>query len=341
MWQETTARPRNLKIWQDELDSFVPPRVLDFHVHLFNRATLPPSQRYDCAGHPIEQYGIEQLAGDLAAAYPGRETSAVCFGMPHAEYSLPENNRYVAAACDGKRFFPFRLLDPAEPPDAVRDDIIRSRFLGLKPYLNYVRKPDPNDVQIAEMLPDPIMRIADELGLIVMLHIPRTGRLADPLNREQVLRLCRQFPRARVVLAHIGRAYYLSGIVGHLEPFIDQANCYIDLAMLNNHDVLEYAFEVFPPDRILYGTDIPIALAPGKSVEINDQYTYVTPVPWKLSISDDHRKLRFTSFLYEELRAIRRAAERAGATRQFIEDLFYNNGISLLNSAMAAAGGPA
>ncbi|HQH74654.1 MAG TPA: hypothetical protein PK360_21435 [bacterium] len=89
----------------------------------------------------------------------------------------------------------------------------------------------------------------------------------------------------------------------------------------------------FPADRILYGTDIPLALAPGKSVEINDQYTYVTPVPWELSISDDHGKLRFTSFLYEELRAVKKAVERLDLPREFTRGLFYDNGMKLLKRA--------
>ena len=39
----------------------------------------------------------------------------------------------------------------------------------------------------AEMLPDWIMEIANELELIVMLHIPRKQRLADSLNQKQVV----------------------------------------------------------------------------------------------------------------------------------------------------------
>ena len=66
-----------------------------------------------------------------------------------------------------------------------------------------------------------------------------------------------------------------------------------------------------------------LRVRPGKSVEINDQYTYVTPVPWELSISDDHKKLVFTSFVYEELRAIRKAVERLGLDRSFVEGLFF------------------
>ena len=84
--------------------------------------------------------------------------------------------------------------------------------------------------------------------------------------------------------------------------------------------------------RLLYGTDIPIAIAPGKAVEINNQYTYVTPVPWELSISDDHEKLVFTSFLYEELRAIKTAVERLQLSHWFVQRLFWDNGVQLLKS---------
>ncbi|MBM3289142.1 MAG: hypothetical protein FJY92_03235 [Candidatus Hydrogenedentes bacterium] len=100
--------------------------------------------------------------------------------------------------------------------------------------------------------------------------------------------------------------------------------------MVNHWEVMEHLFATVDSKKVLYATDIPIALAPGKSVEINDQYTYVTPVPWPLSISDDHQKLQFTGFLYEELRAIKKATDRLGLTHAFIEDLFFENGMRLL-----------
>ncbi len=332
MWRETTKHERNERIWREELEEFVPHRVLDFHVHVFNQATLPAGQTYPCAGHAISKYDYDDLRADLADAYPGRETYAVCFGLPHVEYDRAENNRYVAAGADGKRFYPFRLIGPAEDPAEVRRDIVESGFLGLKPYLDYVGKDDPNQVEIHEMLPAGIMEAADALGLIVMLHIPRKGRLADPLNQRQIVELATAWPRAKIVLAHIGRAYFLKNVVGHLEALKDLPNVYFDLAMLNNWEVLEYLFSQVAAEKVLYATDTPIALAPGKSVEINDHYTYVTPVPWHLSISDEHRKLVFTSFLYEELRAIRKAAGRLGLGREFVEGVFFTHGMRLLES---------
>lgn len=336
MWRETTQYERNRRIFDEEFESFLPPKILDFHVHVMNAGVVPAGETYSNAGYPLTKYDIDDLGRDLGELYPGRETFAVCFGMPHTAYDQQRNDAYLAEVCDHKRFFPLRLFDPMnDTPEGVRADLEARRFLGLKPYLNYVRKPNLNDVEIHEMLPAWVMEIVNDLGLLVMLHIPRKERLADALNQRQIMELCERYPRARVILAHVGRAYYLKNVAGYLDNLKDLPNCYYDLAMLNHWEVLEYLFGQVDPAKILYATDTPIAVAPGKSVEINHQYTYVTPVPWDLSISDDHKKIQFTSFAYEELRAIRRAVERSGLGRAFVAGVFYDNGMRLLHEVLA------
>jgi len=334
MWQQTTQHGPNMAIFREEFDDFLPDRILDFHVHVFNAGILPDGETYSCAGHPLLQYDLEDLKRDLVGMYPGRDTAAVCFGMPHVDYLKPVNDNYIAKACDCKQFFPLRLLDPLnDTADALREDLDAGRFIGIKPYLNYVRKPNPNDVEIHEMLPSWAMQAVDERGLIVMLHIPRKDRLADPLNQKQIIELCNSYPRAKVILAHVGRAYFMKNILGHLDNLKSIPNLYFDLAMVGHWEVMEYLFQQVDAHKILYGTDAPIAWAPGKSVEINDQYTYVTPVPWHLSISDDHGKLEFTSFAYEEIRAIKKAVQRTGKGDDFVEGLFWDNGMAVLNEA--------
>jgi len=330
MWRETTKHERNMKIFKEEFDAFLPEKILDFHVHINNREIFRNNEGFVCGGHQAEKYDLDDLSQDMTECYPDRETFAVCFGGPNPKYDNRNNDKYVAENCDKKRFFPFRLFDPTEDPQAVKKDIVEQGFMGIKPYLTFVRKEDPNDVEIREMLPDWMMEIANELELIIMLHIPRKQRLADPLNQEQLVDLCERYPKARMVMAHVGRAYYMKNVVGYLDKLKGLPNLWYDVSMVNNWEVLEYLFQNVPQEKLLYATDTPIALAPGKSVEINDQYTYVTPVPWVLSISDDHEKLVFTSFLYEELRAIKKAVERCGLDRSFVEALFYDNGAKLL-----------
>lgn len=332
VWKETIKYERNLKIFKEELEDFLPSKILDFHVHVFPKDVLPSGhEKFSCAGHKIEQYSFEELKEDFANFYPERDCYAVCFGMPEREYNTHSNNEYIAKFCDHKHFFLLRLLRPEDDPEIVAKKVREKSFLGFKPYLNYVNK-KVEDVEINDMLSRRLMEIADKFSLIIMLHIPRKGRLADPINQRQIVELAENYPKTKIVLAHIGRAYFLKNIVGHLDKIKHFSNVYYDLAMLNNWEVLEYLFDNVESCKILYGTDTPIALAPGKSVEINNQYTYVTPVPWKLSISDDHKKLIFTSFLYEELRAIKKAVKRLNLSKSFIKDIFYNNGMKLLKS---------
>lgn len=331
MWRETTKHERNRRIFDEEFEGFLPRRILDFHVHVMNAGVAPADKPLSCAGHPIAEYALPELTEDLAALYPGRETKAVCFGFPDPGYDFAANNAYLASECDRERYFALRLFDPlSDTPEKLPSELVAGHFHGIKPYPDYVRKPNLNDVEIDEMLPAWAMEVVDALGLIVMLHIPRKGRLADPLNQRQVVTLCGRYPRAKIVLAHIGRAYFLKNVVGHLDALRELPNLYFDLAMLNHWEVMEHLFQRAAPERILYGTDVPISLAPGKSVEINDQYTYVTPVPWALSISDEHSKLAFTSFAYEELRAIKKAVERCGLDEGFVQGIFFKNGMRLL-----------
>jgi hypothetical protein len=331
MWRETTQHERNRIIWEEELESFVPDQILDFHVHIWNAGVAPEGKPFSCGGHPITKYDFDDLRGDLELTFPRRNTKAVCFGFPDPTYNLVANNDYIAEHAGENDCFALRLLDPLnDTPDTVNADLASRQFLGLKPYPDYVRKPDLNEVTVEEMLPPWAMEIADAHRAIIMLHIPRRERLADALNQAHVAAYCERYPNTAIVLAHIGRAYFLKNVLGKLDHLREFPNLYVDLAMVNHWEVMEYTFAQFPLDRILFGSDIPIALAPGKSVEINDQYTYVTPVPWKLSISDEHRKLRFTSFLYEELRAIKKAATRLELDEDAVRSIFYGNGIRLL-----------
>ena len=331
MWRETTKHERNLKIFREEIDPWLPERVLDFHVHVITPEAIPEDYTYTVCGHETPGYDLDELRRDLPEVYPGRETAAVCFGHPYPRYDNAAQNRYLAEKCDHRRFFPLRIYDTLEDdPEDVRRDLIEGRFYGIKPYLTFLRKQDPNEVEILEMLPDTLMRVIDELGLIVMLHIPRRERLADARNQEQLPILCERYPNAKIVLAHVGRAYFERNIVGRIDRLIGLDNLWFELAMVSSPDVLEYLFRTAATERILYATDAPIAIAPGKSVEINHQYTYVTPTPWRLSISDDHGKLVFTSFLYEELRGIDKAVRRLGLGDAFLRAIFWDNGAALL-----------
>jgi hypothetical protein len=330
-WNTPLERDYNLRILQEELNEFLPEKIFDAHVHVAPPDGFRPGHPYICGGVPITGYTYEELAEDQATVFPGRHCEALCFGFPFPELNRESHNCYVGEGADFRRFFPLRLLDPhRDNSEAVNADLDRFGFLGFKPYPDYARPNDIPNAEIPEMLPDWAMAIAHERRLLVMLHIPRPKRLEDPLNRRQLVDLCKRWPGATVILAHVGRSYYLRGVTGFLEELRDLPNLYFDTAMVQHWEVLAYLFRHVPIHKVLFGSDIPIALAQGKAVEINHQYTYVTPRPWSLSICDEQKRLRFTSFLNEELRAIQLAARSAQLSEAEIAAFFYGTARSLV-----------
>ena len=300
MWRDAAFVEKNARIFREEFESFLPGKLLDFHVHLVNEATgagLPP---FPAGGHPLTKYDLGDFEEDVATALPRRDVSAVCFGMPDPKYDWRENNSYVASVAS-ERYAALRLFSPIEDtPETLAADIRTGRFKGLKPYPDFANPKAPGSTEVRDVIPEWCMEMADRHGLAIMLHIPRKERLADGKNLAQIAEYARRFRNARIVIAHVGRAYFLKNVVGNIERF---------------------------------GSDAPIAFAPGKSVEINDGYTYVTPVPWDLSIQDTKGRVAFTSFLYEEIRAVKKAVMRAGEGDDFVTALFHDNGARLLSSA--------
>ena len=114
----------------------------------------------------------------------------------------------------------------------------------------------------------------------------------------------------------------------HIEDFIKFPNAYFDTAMINHAGVLKYTFDHFPAERILFGSDAPIALLRGKSVEINHQYAYLMGENYAIgtSIIDTEHAVDFTTFYFEQLRAIIEAAPA-----DTLEKVLYSNAQKLFN----------
>jgi uncharacterized protein len=332
-WKETTSNPKNMEIYNNEIRDFLPNEILDFHTHVMNKTTLP-------AGHPgvpvpggfVNEYTVEELIDDMRLVFPDKKFSAVIMGTPEKDFDTTSNNKYIAGFSKREEVYPLRLVRPEENPEDVYNDIINNGYYGFKPYLNYVDTKSKNDIEIMDMMPPEIMEIANETGRILMLHIPRPSRLADPLNQEQILKYAAEYPNVKIVLAHVGRAFYMKSIINQLDRISTFPNIYFDISAVSHWEVLEYLFARFDRSRLMYGTDTPIGLMGLSSVELNNQYTYISSKPWPLSISDDHQKLKFTCFAYEMIRAVKKAVTRVGLNESFIEDLYFRNGKRLLDS---------
>ena len=338
MEQQPDYSDADRQVYARELEPFLPKKIFDAHVHLFDQSCFAPGHMFppkNCYHKFGGTFTMDDYLSWTATLLPGRELYLNSFGHPAPEADRDASAHFTGMASDNRHFFGMALVSPHDSAEAVAKRIEENRLIGYKPYLQFVDWKKPADVTINDMLPETQMQMANDRGLAVTLHIPRAQRLADPVNQEQMTALCRRYPGAKIIFAHIGRAYYLNNVRGFLHAIADCANAYVDTAMVNHPGVLEYTFTNFPRDRILFGSDAPIAFLRGKSVEINNQYAYLMGEDYEIgtSIFDAEHVVDFTFFFYEQLRGIKLAAERAGLSRNEVEGVFFNNADRLFTQA--------
>jgi predicted TIM-barrel fold metal-dependent hydrolase len=170
----------------------------------------------------------------------------------------------------------------------------------------------------------------DEVGGIVMLHIPRAGRLRDPVNLAQLVEIDRKYPRAKVIVAHVGRAYCPEDIGEAMSILKNTKNLMFDFSANTLDLAMEKCIEAVGTKRVMFGSDMPYTKM--RMYRICESGNYVNVVPRGLygDVSGDSHMREtdesdITLFMYEELLAFRRAALRLGLTQDDINDIMYNN----------------
>jgi len=328
----------DLPIYQREIEPILPPTFFDFHTHAWRRTDFSEplsaeSRESASLVFVTDHFPFPGLQDAFRRLFPGKSVECLSFGFPFPEMDVERNNQHIAEASRaGPGMSGLMLVRPEHGADYVRQQVVAGGFVGLKPYWAFVRGKAQNDVLLDDMLTDEHMRVADELGLIVLIHVPRAGRLPDPANLAGLHRLAKAFPRARMVLAHVGRSYCEWTVEQGLPAVLDLPNLYIDTTFIQNHSVFRFLFEHFDASRVLYGSDLPNSAVHGQVVCVNGVNLFVTRRAYAWSLSPEGETLRCTYMAYESIRAIVRGADQAGLTTSDLEGVFYRNSRQLVDS---------
>lgn len=313
------------KVFAEELQPELPKRLFDAHVHAFDKTCFPEGfslGEKSCYAKFGGEHPTALAKKMFKELLPGIEVSFNCFGSvnPNADRGrdIPEH--------DNKRVFAMAVVSPEDPAELLEERLATHHLVGVKPYPNLAAEAlgkGINDVTPLDLLTPGQLEVLDRAKGIATVHIPRKERLADPVNQAEMPELCRRAPDTTFVFAHIGRAYFMRNVVGMLDKLAECPNAWLDTAMVNHPGVLKYAFDHFPNDRIVFGSDAPIAWLHGKSVEINNQYAYLMGEDYRIgtSIFDAEGAVEFTTFFYEQLRAIL----TCGLSRSQIQQLLWSN----------------
>jgi predicted TIM-barrel fold metal-dependent hydrolase len=128
------------------------------------------------------------------------------------------------------------------------------------------------------------------------------------------------------------------------EVLASTKNLCFDFSANTNDRVFEAMLRCVGPKRVLFGSDMPILRMRMRRIERDGRYVNLVPSGLYGDVSNDRNMdevegaaaEELTFFLYEELDAFRRAAERVGLSRADIEDVFHNNAARLLKTAGVA-----
>lgn len=339
---EERYRQIDLPHYRSEIAPHLPAQLLDFHAHTWLSSCWEstPWEAHAIRGGSYmateKDYGVERLLADGQRIFPDRPYKAVCFGYATPVADLASTNRYTRQAGVEPGLFPLAVVGRRTASrSAIEHAILTEGFFGYKVLLNWVGD-DYGDITIQQMIGPAEMALANEHRLIVLLHVPRAGRLVDPTVQAGVRWLSHEYPQAQIVLAHCGRCYLPDEMRAAAPAITGLDNVYLDTAMVMDPLVLEILFDAIPSRRVLFGTDFPVAAMRGRRVYVMDHWVDVVLEGYPSSsyrVASDG--VRATFMAYEIVLAIRRAAEQVGLRDSELKAIFHDNGMALLQNVRA------
>ena len=328
--KEDFLQPEDREVFEKELNSFVPDRVFDAHAHLCH----PDFLDMKIEGLP-KIFGGDEYFYWIDCLHPGRETAAffLSFVWPYTNNAnFAASNAWVAqqsAASKGCRgAFYVRAQDD---PEWVRQEVKRLGLNGLKCYYVSAQVADPWNAEIPEYLPEPLVRVANQEGWVITLHLVKHKAVADPGNIYWIRKYCKSFPNMKLILAHSARGFQPANNLEGLTQLTDIDNLYFDTSANCESFAHEVILKLFGHKKLLYGSDSPIcSLLRGKNFGVGNGFIWLTHNSqkdvWEQGQPNSGKPILVG---LEHLRSLKWAAWSLGLTDNQVEDIFWNNAVGL------------
>lgn len=326
-------------VYHEEIAPYLPERILDAHVHLLRRSDfLPgvePRKLKTTAPEPVStSFTPRRLEATMRRLFPRQQWEAFIFHTPYTVVDTKRGNRWIASL--GRRhphLHPLMIVRPEVKAWELDAAVEAGGFVGIKPYLSFAR-PHQGETRISHFLTRGHLAVAVARGLPIILHIPRKERAADPANIRDVARICERWPTLKLVIAHCGRSYgpyYIEQAIG---TWKDYPNLAFDVSAVDDAETIEVVLEEAGPQRLIYGSDLPITLLRGRHLCVNRHCFFLTERPCPNSVSPPRDAwFPMTFMAYETVRAVLRACRKRGLPREALGDIFYQNAARLISSA--------
>ncbi len=332
--------------YKEYLEDFLPGTIIDIHTHVYIKeitgtAAVQDKRLVSWTSLVAEDNPVEDLMESYRLMFPGKKVIPCVFPWVEPLHKIDELNEYTRASASSWHL-PVLFLDhPDYSVEELEQKLVDGGYNGIKVYLSFAPSYIPGDeVRIFDFLPHGHLAVLDKLGLMVMLHIPRSGRLKDPVNLAQILEIEQKYPNVKVVLAHVGRAYCPEDVGDAFEILGKTKNLVFDCSANTNPVVFRQALESLGPRRMIFGSDLPITRMRMRRICENGTYINLIPKGLYGDVSGDKnmRELqgeeagRLSFFLYEEMKAMKEAVNELGLNKSDVEFIFYDNAKRIFES---------
>ncbi len=322
-----SATDYDRELFDRELDSFVPERIFDAHVHIYNVDYFPQDDIPAGLVYGPRIADADVYLAHMAELLPGRDISALVFPFPRAGLQMAKANRFAAketAKISGSRAQ--MMVAPGDDPDMIRETVRSLGLVGLKCYHLYSPVTPTLDSPIEAFLPEEQVRVAHEEQLSITLHIVKERSLADRENQQTIRRYAERYPDMRLILAHAGRGFNPNHTAEGIGSLKGLPNVYFDTAALTEYGASEAIAETVGHRTLLYGSDFPVSHTRGREIAVGDTFVWLYADDFPESPYGQTRPA-FAGF--ESLRVHKLAARHLRLTDSQVEDIFYGNAARL------------
>jgi glutamate-1-semialdehyde 2,1-aminomutase len=323
------ALEEDREFFERELASFVPERIFDAHCHLYNRETVGEKKglMLPSEGFPRDM-GYHEYSRLIDCLHPGRRVSSLFIPFTFSRDALAGANEWVAqqvsmdSSCRGLFF-----VTPQDDPEWVRDRVRRLGLHGLKCYHLWSPVTPTWEADIPDYLPEKLVKVADEEGWVITLHMVKSRAVADPGNIRWIRHYCETYPNMKLILAHSARGFQPAHNLEGLPKLTGLNNLFFDSSANCESVAHESVIRIIGHKKLLYGSDFHVSHFRGRSVAAADSFLWIyghTPV-W----GEKHMQIKPVLAGLESLRSLKWACWSARLSDKAIEDIFWNNAAGL------------
>jgi glutamate-1-semialdehyde 2,1-aminomutase len=310
-----------------ELQEFLPARMFDTHAHIYRKADLNAQPGHLFGDGPAVT-GIAAWRDHIGRCVGTQRLAGGLFIPAQLQRPVDVHNDFIVDELKSAPASRGLIMITPEFSEAKAAEYIRnSQIAGFKCYHTFSDQKPTFEAPIDSYLPEWAWRLADQHGLVILLHMVRYHALADKDNQREIREKCEKYPNAKLILAHAARSFHAHNARIGLPALRGLENVYFDLAAVSECEPIVAILEEFGPRKIMWGTDFPVSEHRGRAVTIGDGFFWLGPdvIDW-----DKANLCRPVLISLESLRVIREAARLFGLSAGDLDDIFYSNAGRLL-----------